>query len=139
MNIIKNKTGFTLIEIMIVFTIVAVLIVITVMTLNPIALQGRGNDARIKSDLNKIKIAFEEYNNDNNSYPMDIGASNTKDNCGKTIIKQLNSWPCKPGGGIYTINIGTSNNSQWFKVITVLSTGETYGVSSSNIKFTDSL
>src|SRR5258708_1862599 len=59
--------GFTLIELLIALAIVAMLIAILVLG------QGlqlsRGEDARRKADLAKLKVSFEDYYNDKGCYP----------------------------------------------------------------------
>ena len=63
----KNNRGFTLVEIIIVMTIIAVLAVITIAFYRTQIFKA--NDAKRMSDLNRIKIAVEEYEKDHNCYP----------------------------------------------------------------------
>lgn len=54
---------------------------------------GRGRDARRKADLEKIKVAFEEYFNDEGCYPP----ADILDNCGGPELEPyLDRIPCDP-------------------------------------------
>lgn len=64
---LANKSGLTVIELLVVVAILAVLIIALLLSLTTQMRKSR--DARRKSDLEKIKIAFEEYYNDNGCYP----------------------------------------------------------------------
>lgn len=63
----KLQSGLTLIELLIALAIIAVLILL--MFLGQGLQLSRGEDARRKSDLAKLKVAFEDYYNDHNCYP----------------------------------------------------------------------
>lgn len=111
-----KKNGITLIEVLVVMAILAILAVMMTMIINPIALVDKGNDARRKKDLNRIKVAFEEYNNDKGCYPGKsqnlIYKLNDTSNCGTNIFSPwLKSWPCDPDGKPYKI-IGETTPSQ---------------------------
>lgn len=113
----------TLIEVLLVMAILALLVAVVVGGLNPIALIGKANDSRRKSDLNKIRTAFEEYFNDKGDYPTSeqLRSWNIKDNCNKPIDeikKYLRSWPCDPHGQTYLMIV--DNDKDWFKVVTNL-------------------
>lgn len=120
-----KKDGFTLIEVLVVMAILGMMAVILVGILNPIALTGRGYDARRKKDLGRIKVAFEEYYNDKGCYPTE-GISATlrlKSSCGsKTIFSPwLASWPCDPNGEPYYVFVESNTTCpRWFKLITNL-------------------
>lgn len=115
---VLNKKGFTLIEIVVSFAILAILVAIVTTTINPLAMINRGKDARRKSDLNRIKVAFEEYQNDKGFYPKNDMMLNLmkKENCGKNVFSPwLKSWPCDPNGNPYYIFYDDTNS--WFKVL----------------------
>ncbi len=92
--IAKKKTGFTLIEMLVIITIVGVFATLGVVALQ--VSQTRSRDAQRKSDLEKIKVALEEYYNDKGCYP-DAGAFA---NCGSTELSPyLRVIPCDPRTG----------------------------------------
>ena len=159
----KNK-AFTLVELLIVMAILMTLTVMAVGIINPIALVNRGKDAQRKKDLNRIKVAFEEYFNDKGYYPGEdlVEEFMDKDNCKKNIedFSYLKPWPCDPNGEPYLTFAEIGNK---FRVVTNLENKEdkdiplgwyeredfflmgktkedvNYGVSSSNILWYDEL
>ena len=90
----QKKQGFSLIEVMIVVTILAVLFIIAAAMLG--TQMAKGRDARRKTDLEKIKKAFEDYASDRSQYPP-IGILN---NCGDASATALSGYlteiPCDP-------------------------------------------
>ncbi len=117
----KNKNGFSLVEILIVMSILVFLTLGLLMILNPVLLVNRAGDSDRKSDLNKLRTVFEEYLNDKGSYPSHAKLTewNMASNCKKGISElkaYINNWPCDPTGMPYTILVG--NN--WFKIVTNL-------------------
>ena len=116
----KLNKGFTLTELLIVLSIIIVLATILIGILNPIALVGKARDSERKRDLDRIKKSFEEYFNDKDSYPIDIGNWNIKENCDSDTIfnPYLSPWPCDPTGEPYYIIVGDEGKS--FKVLTNL-------------------
>lgn len=85
------QSGLSMIEILIVTAVIGVL-VIAALSILPQQI-NKGRDGRRKSDLQKIKIAFEDYFNDNDCYPdPDI-----LNNCGSAdLAPYLSSIPCDP-------------------------------------------
>lgn len=137
-----KQDGFSLFELLVVIALVAVLTVISVASFSNAKEKAR--DAERKSDLNRIKIAFEDYFNDKGYYPISdlVISLNNKSNCeSKTVFAPyLVPWPCDPIGNPYKILVNTNR----FMIGTMLEyksdkdikTGFTeynYGVSSSNI------
>lgn len=150
--LVKKIKGFTLVELMIVMAILIMMAIILIGILNPIALVNKARDGRRKKDLNRIRVAFEEYYNDKGCYP-DIALRdqlNDPLNCGTLVFgKWLNPWPCDPKGEPYVILTGYDDTCpKWFKImatlenksdpslnITALSENDpNYAVSSGNIK-----
>lgn len=88
---LSSKKGFTLIEVLVVVMIIAILAVMAMfMLMNHLA---KGRDGARKTDLDRLKIAFEEYYGDKNTYPDD----NILQNCGSDALRPyLSSIPCDP-------------------------------------------
>ncbi|MBD3279271.1 MAG: hypothetical protein GF390_01005, partial [Candidatus Pacebacteria bacterium] len=63
----SSQAGLTLIELLVIVTIIAVVLILLVLSI-PRQL-GRARDSQRKSDLEKIKVAFEDYYNDHHCYP----------------------------------------------------------------------
>jgi prepilin-type N-terminal cleavage/methylation domain-containing protein len=85
------QLGLTMIEILAVLAIIGVIIVALMLSL-PKQL-GRSRDAQRKADLEKVKIAFEDYYNDNGCYPDQT----MMQSCGGTAMQPyLQSVPCDP-------------------------------------------
>ncbi|MCX6727031.1 MAG: type II secretion system protein, partial [Candidatus Shapirobacteria bacterium] len=120
------KKGFTLIELLVVMAILAIIMTIMVGILDPAALLNKGYDAQKKKDVNRIKVAFEEYANDNKGCFPTEAVINDKgllidSNCNKNVFAPwLSSWPCAPQGKHYLIYTEPSNCPKWFKVATKL-------------------
>lgn len=87
----RGNAGLSMIEILVGVAILAILAVLAIMFLQ---LQiSRSRDARRKADLERIRIAFEEYYNDHGCYP-DPGILN---NCGGPELQPyLHAIPCDP-------------------------------------------
>ncbi len=98
-NSINN--GFTLSEILIVITILVVISLAVFRSIDPLTQFLKGYDSVRKSDLEKIKTAFEEYYIDNECYPPQTALSN----CGSSdLAPYLDKVPCDPSTRIpYTL------------------------------------
>lgn len=108
----KIKSGFTLTELLIVMSILIIMATILIGIINPIAMMGKARDSQRKKDLDRIKKAFEEYYNDKEVYPLDIGEWNIKSNCGTHVFSPyLSQWPCDPDGNPYYIWINDDGKS----------------------------
>lgn len=89
--------GFTLIEIMIVITILALLFIALMVSIQ--GQRSKGEDARVKSDLDRLKIAFEDYYNDQNCYPPQSWFDSPND-CGSSNLQPyLSQIPCDKNTG----------------------------------------
>ena len=91
----KNRHGFTMIEVLIVATILALLVTSGIFFIYPNL--ARGRDGKRMSDLTKLKIAFEDYYNDNECYPP---ITTLESYCGGTpngaLDPYMQSVPCDP-------------------------------------------
>ena len=97
--------GFTLMEVLIVLAIIIILILLALLNIrNQI---NRGFDSRRKADLALIRTAFEDYNNDTQSYPDNN--SILEDCGGDSMVPYLSKVPCDPvtrEGYLYVIPAG---------------------------------
>ncbi|QQS22452.1 prepilin-type N-terminal cleavage/methylation domain-containing protein [Candidatus Saccharibacteria bacterium] len=69
----KSRTGFTIIELVVVVIVVSILATIVVVSYN--GSQARARDARRRTDVANIVKALELYYNDNGSYPTTSGST----------------------------------------------------------------
>ncbi|MBU0975100.1 prepilin-type N-terminal cleavage/methylation domain-containing protein [Patescibacteria group bacterium] len=105
----KNR-GFTLIEFLIVIAILSMLIMMA-LSLVPRQLE-KARDGERKSDLQKIKIAFEDYYNDNGCYP----SATVLQNCGGVspssheLSPYLQQIPCDPRDDSYYLYLPFDNS-----------------------------
>lgn len=110
------KKGFTLTEILIVVSIIVFLaILVLMMTRGQIF---KGNDARRKGDIHKIKVAVEEYEKDNNCYPLPQLVVCTP---GDGLNPYLKKIPCDPeNGASYFYEPEDSVCPGWYRIYTNL-------------------
>lgn len=87
----RSDRGFTMIELLIVITILGALMAAVLFAVS--AQRTKAQDSRRKSDLEKLKVAFEDYYNDNACYP----ASTILDDCNSTdLAPYVATIPCDP-------------------------------------------
>ncbi len=113
----KLYKAFTLIELLVVVAIIGLLIALAATAY--IKQISKGFDARRKADLNRIKIAVEEYEKDHNCYPPALTA------CGYSvdipIHPYLSNVPCDPHTkGPYIYETDGQDCAKWFRIYTVL-------------------
>ena len=65
----KSRSGFTIVELLIVIVVIAILAAISVVAYSGI--QSRAHDAAIRSDFRNVKVKMEEYKLYNSRYPSD--------------------------------------------------------------------
>lgn len=68
----KSRSGFTIIELLIVIVVIAILVAITVVAYNGI--QQRARDSQRKADMALLQKALEMYYIDNGKFPASTGA-----------------------------------------------------------------
>ena len=74
----KNRKGFTLLEILLVVAALAILAGIVILAINPTKQLGETRDAQRRSDVNAVLNAVYQYSIDHDgSFPSDIVAGGT--------------------------------------------------------------
>lgn len=141
------KKAFTLIEILVVTAIVSILSVTLVYSF--LHQRDKAINARIKSDLSHLQIAFENYYNDNNCYPPTSYFDDASDCGSNALAPYLPTIPCSPRSSLPYVLEKDGTGCVWYKLYGTLIdpasdsqaltqyslTGSTlgnYGVSSSN-------
>lgn len=112
----RQKKAFTLIEIMVVVAIIAILAVLAMfMFMHNL---GKARDGRRKGDLDRLKVAFEEYYGDKNTFP----GSDILADCGSGNLKPyISSVPCDPKTNKpYCYIYDTDNNGQNYRILASL-------------------
>jgi prepilin-type N-terminal cleavage/methylation domain-containing protein len=83
MRVFYKKSGFTLVEVLIVIALIALIGATVPLTMNFKKQLDRSNDLKRKKDLSVVRSAMDEFYNDNNRYP--IGREICFDNPGGTL------------------------------------------------------
>lgn len=110
------KRAFTLIEVLVVVAIIAILTIAVIVGLT--GQRDKASDARAKSDLDRLKIAFEDYYNDHNCYPPAAWFASAADCNSGNLKPYLNAIPCDPKTGLpYKLETDTTGCT-WFKLYT---------------------
>jgi len=111
------QQGISLIELIIVITILLFLIALGYWAVR--GQMAKGRDAKRKDDLERIRVAFEDYFNDHGCYP-DISILQ---NCGgDDLAPYLKEIPCDPGTGEPYVGVAgpssldSSDCNNWYKV-----------------------
>ena len=138
----KNKSGFSLLEILVVMAILGILAVAGIGTY--FSSVGRSRDGRRKADLSTIQKALESYYNDSGNYPADINQSTLCDPV-DPVKCYISVVPTDPKGTPYTYS--TDAAGTYFKLYATLERNDdtggnvvctgtpvvcTFGVSSTN-------
>ena len=106
-----RKSGFTIVELLIVIVVIGILAAISIVAYNGI--QNRANDMVVKQDLASLAKRYEMFKVDNYSYP--------------TSASDLSALNFKASKGAYYTNI-TGTNHSYNLVPCVRSSGEEYSV-----------
>lgn len=86
---LKKEKGLTLVELIIVVSLIAALAIIAISYFR--GQLFKGNDAKRKADINRIKVAVEEYEKDHDCYPLAVSC-----NPGTGLQPYLDRIPCDP-------------------------------------------
>ena len=66
---LNKKTGFTLVELLIVIALIAILSVAVLATINPIEQTNKARDASVQNDAAEVLSAYERFYASQNAYP----------------------------------------------------------------------
>jgi len=111
----RKKSGFTLIELMIVLTIIGFFILAALWAYQVQVFKGR--DARRKADLGKLQRVLEDYLSDHVCYPETL-------ECQQDFAPYLSQIPCDPVNSenhIYYYSVSNEEGcKKWYKIFTTL-------------------
>jgi len=111
----KYFFGFTLIELLITVAIISLLAILVMNTF--VSQIAKGNDAKRKADLNRIKVAVEEYEKDHNCYPATVVCPTDTG-----LNPYLKNIPCDPvtHDSYYYEPESDTSCPRWFRVYAIL-------------------
>ena len=118
-----KKTGFSVIELLTVVSIISIISVFAIFLINPNAVITKAKDARMKKDLIRIRVAFEEYFSDKGCFPNQamVDTLMLESNCNKSVFTPwLPVWTCDQERKPYKIAIENVACPKWYKVLTNL-------------------
>ncbi|WKZ25729.1 MAG: prepilin-type N-terminal cleavage/methylation domain-containing protein [bacterium] len=108
----KNIKGFTLTELLIVVGLLSFLALLIILFLRNQV--HKGNDARRKAEIKRIGIAAEEYEKDNDCYPL---SSLVACNPGSGLLPYLDKIPCDPvTKASYLYEHEDSSCPKWYRI-----------------------
>ena len=110
-----NVSGVTLIELLIVVTILVFLLAVLIWYFRNQMLKG--NDAKRKGDIHRIQVAAEEYEKDNNCYPLpDVVVCDSEG-----LSPYMSKVPCDPmTNASYYYEHEDSDCPSWYRIYTNL-------------------
>lgn len=110
------KKGFTLVELIIVLSLIAILVFVAIAFYRGQIFKSR--DAKRKADLNRIKVAVEEYEKDHSCYPT---PNLVVCNPGTGLSPYLDKIPCDPiTNASYFYDYQNSTCPTWYRMFSVL-------------------
>lgn len=116
-----NSYAFSLFEVLIVVAIIALLLILSFVVYSSQIQKAR--DAKSKSNIERIQIALEEFEKDNNCYPAGIPACGINDPEG-SFGNYLSKIPCTPNtdneGYFYYADPDGEVCRSWYWMFTVL-------------------
>jgi general secretion pathway protein G len=119
----KNKKGFTLVELLVVVAIIGILAAISVVSLN--TARARARDSRRVADVRQIQTALELYYNDMGTYPASLssGGQIMASTTGTVYMSQVPTPPSPHDG-----NCTAANNLYAYAVQGESSTNPSYTI-----------
>lgn len=113
----SRRAGLTLIELLVVIAVIGVVALVLLLS---VQFQiSRSRDARRKTDLERIRVAFEDYYNDHNCYPP----PEILNDCGGAQLQPyIDKIPCDPETGDPYLYVPLGGNTcGGYRVLTRLS------------------
>ena len=109
----KNRSGFTIVELLNVIVVIAILAAITTVTYTGI--QTRAHDTSVRSDLTKIARKLELWKIDNSSYPNGSTSATTRSALIAAVDVRVASGSYADQGGnmLYITDIGASQGTRY--------------------------
>lgn len=114
------KSGFTLLELIVVISILSILSVGMISVVNPVEQIQKGNDGRRKSDLSQIQKALELYYEDNGRYPTSspdykiLDPNNNIISWGNPWIPYMNLLPKDPSSAKTYVYVSDPSGQYYF-------------------------
>ncbi len=108
----KTKSGFTIVELLIVIVIIAILAAITIVAYNGIT--ARANDTRRMHDLSEIRQTLSLYYQDKGFFPVSApnpGSSSWEISTDPGFLTSLNTYD---GSAVFKDPINVANSSYWY-------------------------
>lgn len=112
------KKGFSLIELLVAVSVLAILITIAILSIGKS--RDKADDARAKADLERLKVAFEDYYNDNNCYPPATWLDDATDCNSNVLSPYLNSLPCDRRTGLPYVLETDASGCSWYRLYATL-------------------
>lgn len=113
----NRKSGMTLVEIMIVIAILSILALIATAYLRSQVFKSY--DSRKKAEIKRISIAIEEYEKDNDCYPLSNVVVCTNE--GSNLMPYLSKIPCDPiSKASYFYEHEDSMCPRWYRIYSSL-------------------
>ena len=110
----KYFSGLTLVELLIVLAILALLAGIILVAFSSQIFKA--NDAKRKGDIDRIKIAVEEYEKDHNCNPQNVDCKP-----GTSLQPYLDKIPCDPiTGASYVYVPENTSCPTWYRIYSIL-------------------
>ncbi len=114
---LKHKSGFTLIELIIVIAMLAILFSVLVGLLNPFTQVQKSQDAQTKQNLEQLKSALDTYYNDNLCYPNTLPFGESLQSGNNVYIENIpQGINCDPSTGKNCIRYETDGSPcpKWY-------------------------
>lgn len=112
----RNRQGMTLVELLVVVSIISFLVIAVTVFLRTQVFKA--NDAKRKAEIKRISIAVEEYEKDNDCYPL---PSLLVCSPGTGLRPYIDKIPCDPvSNASYIYDYENSACPKWYRIYTNL-------------------